>query len=106
MRRTSATGRTVVAAAGLLGTAFALTIGAGAAHADAESFLEDVRPYGDAPDYALLGNGYWVCESLSQTTPASVAESLYYNGGYPMTWHQATRFVATAIVDLCPEYRY
>ena len=74
-----------------------------AAHADTDSFLNDVYNLGFANTPAsLLKHGWAVCEALNTSNGTQVAEYLYFNSDYTVSYTEAALFVLSAVSELCP----
>jgi hypothetical protein len=91
----------LIAAAGL-GAAL-LGAGTGIAHADAGTYVSDVRDAGFTNIYgngALLNQGYWICGQLNLgATPNAVATSLYWQNN--ISDFDSGTLVGIAVRELC-----
>ena len=87
----------------IAGGAVAAATWAPAAHADDNSFLNDVYNLGfNNNPSTLLKHGWAVCEALNTNNGTQVAEYLYFNSDYTVSHTDAALFVLSAVDGLCP----
>jgi hypothetical protein len=87
--------------------AAAIAIGAGVAHADASSFVSDLRDAGfsnpNGGNIALLNQGYWICGQLNLgATPSALSDTLYWTNDVSLD--QSGQLVGIAVRELCPAH--
>lgn len=78
------------------------------ARADSADFLDEMHQMGfyhDGGDAHLLDSGYAVCRAMSVgATGNMVANAIYVNTGWDISWQDSIDFVVSAVENLCPEY--
>lgn len=90
---------------GLLGAAL---VHPPSARADSADFLRDMDRMGfyhDLGDAHLLDFGYDVCRAIDAgATGTMVADSIFINTGWDISYQDAANFVISAVENLCPEF--